>query len=152
MNKSQGLDRDLILRTARSWIGTRFHFAGRVRKNLANAGGVDCIGLVVRVGGEIGALSNGENIESYDYLTYSRYPNVGEMKKFLDKHLLAIGRGDADIGDLIYLNFANGLEHIALISDLGIIHCYLEVKSVVEHRLDGYWREKIVGFYRYGRN
>ncbi|MDR2777414.1 MAG: hypothetical protein LBB24_01430 [Rickettsiales bacterium] len=152
MDESQRFTQELIVRTARSWIGTRFHFTGRIRKNSANAGGVDCIGLVVRVGGEIGASSGGKNIESYDYLTYSRYPNAGEMKKFLDEHLLVVNREDANIGDLAYLNFANGLEHIALISDLGIIHCHLGARSVVEHRLDDYWREKIVGFYRYARD
>jgi cell wall-associated NlpC family hydrolase len=145
-------DGNSVLEVARGWIGTRFHFGGRVRGNSANRGGVDCIGLIVKVGGELGASSRGKNIESYDYLTYSRYPNVGEMKNFLDRHLIEISREEATAGDVIYFNFANGLEHAALASDLGMIHCYLEARSVVEHRLNEYWAEKIVNFYRYGQS
>ncbi|MDR1494750.1 MAG: hypothetical protein LBI29_01795 [Rickettsiales bacterium] len=149
MDRSFRFNKNAILRIARSWVGTKFHFCGRIRKNSANSGGIDCIGLIVKVGGELGASSDGKNIENYDYLTYSRYPNVGEMKNFLDKRFLEITREDADVGDVIYFNFANGLEHTALLSDLGIIHCYLEARSVVEHRLNEYWMEKTVSFYRY---
>ncbi|MDR1425791.1 MAG: DUF1287 domain-containing protein [Rickettsiales bacterium] len=152
MSRSAELDRDLILRAARSWIGTRFHFAGRIRKNTLNRGGIDCIGLIVKVGGEIGACSGGKNLESYDYLTYSRYPNFGEMKEFMDRHFLKISENAVDIGDIMYFNFAGGLEHTAIVSDYGIIHCYLEAKSVVEHIFTDYWKKKVLGFYRYVKN
>ncbi|MDR2781426.1 MAG: hypothetical protein LBB21_03140 [Holosporaceae bacterium] len=138
-----------VLVVARKWIGTRFHFAARVRKNSGNAGGIDCIGLVIKVGEDIGASFNGRNIASYDYLTYSKYPNRGEMREFLDSYFLKMSATSTGIGDLIYFNFPNGLEHIAIASDLGIIHCCLEARSVVEHQLNSYWKEKIIGFYRY---
>ena len=53
-------------------------------------GGVDFIGLIIEIGKEIKAKYNGKNIKYYDYLTYSRYPNIYEMKKFLDKYLLKL--------------------------------------------------------------
>ncbi|MDR2077662.1 MAG: hypothetical protein LBP39_01705 [Rickettsiales bacterium] len=140
---------DRILMAARSWIGTRFHFAGRVKKNSNNRGGVDCIGLVLKIGEEVDASSDGKNIASYDYLTYSKYPNFGEMREFMDRYFVRISAADLKIGDLAYFNFSNGLEHAAIVSDCGIIHCYLEARSVVEHQLSSYWKEKIMGFYRY---
>lgn len=138
-----------ILKIAQSWIGTKFHYGGRIRKNAHNAGGVDCIGLILGIGAEIDSRYGGKNIACYDYLTYSRYPNFGEMKNFLDKYFAKITEKQLKIGDLIYFNFPNGLEHVALKSSAGIIHCYVEARCVVEHSLNDYWSEKIVGFYRY---
>jgi cell wall-associated NlpC family hydrolase len=146
---SEEIDSGRVLSVARSWIGTRFHFAGRIRKNTNNSGGIDCIGLVIKVGEEINASFGGKNIVSYDYLTYSKYPNFGEMRDFLDKYFIKISAATIKIGDLAYFNFTNSLEHIAIVSDRGIIHCYLEARSVTEHELNSYWEEKIIGFYRY---
>jgi cell wall-associated NlpC family hydrolase len=143
---------DKILRTAKKWVGTRFHHNGRIIRNGENLGGVDCIGLAMAVGKTVGSTCNGKNIASYDYLTYSRYPNQGEMKDFLDRRFVKIDEKEAKIGDLIYFNFDNRLEHIAIISDAGIMHCCVEARRVVEHALDDYWRRKIRGYYRYPKN
>lgn len=138
-----------ILKTAKSWIGTKFHFNGRIKKNQNNNGGVDCIGLILKIGEEINSTYNGKNIINYDYLAYSRYPNKYEMKNFLDKYFIKISEKEVKIGDLIYFNFENKLEHIAIVTDVGILHCYVEVKKVVEHGLNDYWNKKIIGYYRY---
>ena len=42
-----------ILRVAKSWLGTRFSYYGRVKINDKNKGGVDCVGLIMKVGEEI---------------------------------------------------------------------------------------------------
>lgn len=139
-----------IVKIARTWIGTKFHYTGRVKINNLNNGGVDCIGLIIKVGEEIGFCVNGKNIINYDYLDYSRYPNFGEMQEFLNKYFTKIKKTDLSIGDIIYLNFPNKLEHAAILSDIGMIHCYVEVGKVVEHRINDYWLEKIIGYYRFG--
>ena len=36
---------DAIVTCARSWIGTRFHHQGRLKKTQSHKGGVDCLGL-----------------------------------------------------------------------------------------------------------
>lgn len=148
--KKRKINSRLIQKIARTWLGTRFHFSGRIRKNNQNNGGVDCIGLIIKIGEEIGVTYDGKNIVNYDYLTYSRYPNKGEMKSFLNKYFVKITEKQAKTGDLIYFNFDNRLEHIAIISDMRIIHCYIEAGKVVEHSLNDYWRDKIVGYYRFG--
>ena len=147
------MDSKKILGIARSWVGTKFHYCGRIRKNECNNGGVDCIGLILKVGEECGATFAGKNIIYYDYLTYSRYPNSGEMKNFLDKYFIKINETQATIGDLIYFNFENGLEHIAIISgNKKIIHCYTGAKRVVEHNINEYWSNKIIDYYRYNNS
>lgn len=139
-----------ITKIAKTWLGTKFHYCGRIKINKNNKGGVDCIGLIIKIGEEIGANYNGKNIINYDYLTYSRYPNIGEMKKFLDKYFIKINKEQAKSGDLVYMNFQDNLEHIAiLISKTEIIHCYTTAGKVVKNTLDNYWKSKIKGYYRY---
>lgn len=150
MNKK--INSKKILNISKTWLGTRFHFNGRIKKNQNNAGGIDCIGLILKIGEEVNSTYNGKNIIYYDYLTYSRYPNKWEMEEFLNKYFIKITEKQAKIGDLIYFNFTNKLEHIAVISDIGIIHCYIEAKQVVEHNLNDYWKEKIIAYYRYSNS
>ncbi len=138
-----------IVEIARTWLGTRFHYTGRIKKNNLNNGGIDCIGLIIKVGEEMEFCVHGKNIVNYDYLDYSRYPNHGEMKNFLDRYFKKINKLELSHGDIIYLNFPNKLEHVAIISDIGMIHCYVEAGKVVEHGINSYWLEKIVGYYRF---
>ncbi|MDR0571954.1 MAG: hypothetical protein LBG48_03845, partial [Rickettsiales bacterium] len=88
-----------IVETARGWLGTKFHYAGRVKINIMNNGGIDCIGLVMKIGEEINSKFLNKNIIYYDYLDYSRYPNHSEMKTFLDKYFISIQKEDLEIGD-----------------------------------------------------
>ena len=141
-----------ILRVAKSWLGTRFSYYGRVKINDKNKGGVDCIGLIMKVGEEINSTFCGKNIIKYDKNNYSKFPNFGELKRNLDMYFIHIDKKDAKVGDLIYFNFENGLEHIGIISKIGIIHCYIEARCVVEHTLDNYWLDKAVTYYRYPKN
>lgn len=143
------IDSRTILKASKSWINTKFHYTGRIKVNKNNSGGVDCIGLIIKVGQEINSTYNGKNLIYYDYLTYSRYPNHNEMKKFLEKYFIKIDKKQAKTGDLVYINFNNGLEHIGILSKIGIIHCYVDVGKVVEHRIDDYWNNKIIDYFRY---
>ncbi len=138
-----------IQKIARTWIGTKFHYRARIKINKRNNGGVDCIGLILKVGEEINSTYNGKNIISFDDTNYSKFFGGFEMKKFLDKYFLKIDKGYAKSGDIAYINFKNGLEHVAILSDIGLIHCYVEVGKVVEHFITEYWKGKIKNFYRY---
>jgi cell wall-associated NlpC family hydrolase len=139
-----------VVNIGRSWLNTNFHYAGRIKKNKTNNGGVDCIGLIIKIGEEIESKYFGKNIIYYDYLNYSRYPNHGEMKRFLDKFFISIGQNDLIVGDLIYFNFKNNLEHIAVyMPNNCILHCSAGSKKVIEEKLTHFWTEKIIGFYRY---
>lgn len=64
------IDRLDIVRAARSYIGTYFKKGGRDRQ------GIDCVGLLILVGGELG-------IELNDTTAYSFDPNAPLMSKFV---------------------------------------------------------------------
>ena len=138
-----------ILKVVKSWLNTKFHYGGRIKINNQNSGGIDCIGLIMKVGEEINSKYNNKNIIYLDKTNYSKYPNNFEMKEFLDKYFIKIDKKQVKTGDVVYMNFDNNLEHIAIISDVGIIHCYVEAKKVVENTLNDYWFDKIKGYYRY---
>lgn len=138
-----------ILKVARSWLNTKFHYGGRIKINKINYGGIDCIGLIMKVGEEINSRYNDKNIISLDKTNYSKYPNNFEMKEFLDTYFIKISKNQLKVGDIVYMNFNNNLEHVAIVSNIGIIHCYVEAKKVVENTINEYWYNKIKGFYRY---
>ncbi|MDR2760914.1 MAG: C40 family peptidase [Rickettsiales bacterium] len=139
-----------IAAVAERWLGTKFHYAGRVKKNNLNAGGVDCIGLIMKIGEEIGCQSFGKNIILFDYVSYCRYPNRGEMGEFLNRHFVKIEKKQLRAGDIIYFNFKNGLEHAAIYSSEDIIHCSAGSRAVVREKITASWEEKMRGFFRYG--
>lgn len=139
-----------IYKVAKSWINTKFYYGGRVKINRQNNGGIDCIGLILKVGEEINSTYDGKNIINFDNSNYSIFKhNNFEMKKFLDKYFLRVKKQNVKIGDIAYINFNNNLEHVAIISKVGLIHCYVEVRRVVEHEMNSYWKNKIVSYYRY---
>ncbi|MDE3017017.1 MAG: hypothetical protein KGI29_08895 [Pseudomonadota bacterium] len=55
-------------------------------------------------------------------------------------------------GDIVLLKIDGSPQHLAIVSDmengLGLIHAYAPARAVVEHRLDGWWLEKIEAAFR----
>ena len=139
-----------VQKVAKSWLDTKFHYGGRIKINKQNNGGIDCIGLILKIGEEINSTYDGKNIINFDNTNYSEYKNNNfEMKNFLDKYFIKIKQKDLKIGDIAYINFNNNIEHVAIVSKIGLIHCYVEVRKVVEHEMNKYWQDKIVSYYRY---
>jgi len=131
------MDADLVIRSARGWLGTRFHHQGR-RKGV----GVDCIGLVVGVARELG-------LEVDDRVNYPREPHDGELQAELEKYLL---KSELKAGCVALFRLEKEPQHVGIVSDyngagLGLIHAYMQARKVVEHNLDASWRAKIVAVY-----
>ena len=132
-----------IVACARGWIGTRFHHQGRVRKTLTHKGGVDCLGLLVGVAKELHIT----HLVKADETNYPHYPDTKWLRARLSVLLSPVEIDSIAPGDIVLLNVADSPQHLAIVSDmgveLGIIHAYAPAKSVVEHGLDGWWRERI---------
>jgi hypothetical protein len=47
------------------------------------------------------------------------------------------------------MRFARFPQHIAIVTELGIIHTYAQVGCVVEHALNATWRARIVDAYAF---
>lgn len=126
-----------ITRQARTYLGTPFHHAGRVK-----GVGVDCAGLVICVGHDLRLLHT-------DYTAYGRQPVGGTMTRLLNEQMDEVPLSEARAGDVFLMRFRREPQHLAMKTSKGIIHSYMGVGKVVEHRLDKIWRERIMAAYRF---
>lgn len=126
--------RQQIVDEARKWEKTRWHHQGRSRA------GVDCIGLVIRVAHALG-------LSTYDITDYSRQPDPNMMRRLLGEHMEPVSQ--PQIGDVLLMKFEMEPQHVAIVTDRGIIHAYAQARKVTEHRLDEQWQSRIVGAYQF---
>jgi NlpC/P60 family putative phage cell wall peptidase len=147
-----------IVQEARSWIGTRFHHQGRIKATSQHRGGCDCIGLVIGVAEQLGVtfLQDGQRVNALavDQTGYGKFPDGRRLQQQLGQYLQEIATTDIMPGDVLLFRFDANPQHVALVSDygqneLGIIHCYAQVRKVVEHHLSSNWRSKMVAAYRF---
>lgn len=125
-----------VLSTARRCLGTPFRHQGRVL-----GVGMDCAGLIIFVARELGFA--GEFFE----VPYGRYPNAGTLRSLCDRYLDPIARHEP--GDIVLMAWQQEPQHLAIVTDIGIIHSYAAARKVVEHSLDTVWASRIRGSYRY---
>lgn len=128
--------RQQVIETARSFLGCRWHHQGRSRA------GIDCVGLVIKTGHALG-------LSDFDITDYSRQPDPVRMRALLGEHMDTIAAADAKPGDVLLMRFEKEPQHVAIVTDIGIIHAYAQVRRVTEHRLDSIWRARIVGAYQF---
>lgn len=125
-----------ILDESRKWLGTRWVHQGRSRA------GVDCVGLVIRV-------AHARGLSTFDTADYSRQPDAVRMRALLAEHMEPIAIARAQIGDVLLMRFERDPQHVAIVTDIGIIHAYAQARRVVEHRLDSVWQGRVVGAYQF---
>lgn len=123
-----------VVAEARSWKDVRWHHQGRSRA------GVDCVGLVIKVSHALG-------LSDFDIADYARQPDPTMMRALLAAHMNPITKPEA--GDVLLMRFEREPQHVAIMTDSGIIHAYAQARKVTEHRLDSVWRSRIVGAYRF---
>lgn len=97
----------------------------------------------------------GKDAAFYDVSGYSRIPDGEFLQKYINSIFKETNLENAKIGDLILFRFKDAPQHVAMISETGddgvkIIHCYMQARGVVEHFLDEYWLERVVGVYDVG--
>lgn len=166
-----------IVAEARTWIGTRFHHQGRVKKTGAHQGGCDCIGLVLGVAAALDLHSprTGRKLIESDRADYGREPDGFMFRATLEEHFIPVPVEEIQPGNLVLMRFRDRPQHVGFVSNygrcsvlgvrcsgdhqapntehrlpitsLGLIHCYAAARGVVEHRLDNVWRERIVAGY-----
>lgn len=129
------ITRQQIIDAARSYLGCRYHHQGRTRA------GIDCAGLLVCVARDVGISTEG------DQGGYSRTPDGQSLKQALDAFGSPITAFQP--GDFLLMRFDAQPQHIAIVTDVGIIHSYLSARRVVEHGLSDDWRRRIVAAYAF---
>jgi cell wall-associated NlpC family hydrolase len=126
-----------IVRIARTYLGTPFRHQGRVPGR-----GLDCAGVIV-------CAARAAGLPAYDVAAYGRLPTGDSLAHHLaSAGCREIGVSEVRSGDAYLMRFETDPQHLALVTDLGILHAYAEIGRVVEHRLDVVWRRRIVAAYR----
>lgn len=139
-----------VVAVARSYLGTPFHHQAS-----AKGAGCDCIGLLRGIGRELDLPGSAELEAARRLLAYGPDPDpalLRECERFMDK----IEWPQLGLGDVLMMTtlYSRGQpKHFAVVSRLTppyIIHAWAYGKSeVIENRLDGKWRSRVLGCYRF---
>lgn len=130
------LRRELV-REARTYIGTPWHHQGRLK-----GVGLDCLGLFICIG-----MSH--NLVWHDSGGYDRMPDGVMLLREIRKSMDEIQIKDAVSADALIFKFGREPWHVAMVTDIGIIHANGRgPKMVVEHSLNDYWTSRICNAFR----
>lgn len=150
------LNSHAIISEARSWIGTRFHHQGRVKKQGENGGGCDCIGLVVGVLDALQVTFQGRPIASCDVTGYAAVPKDATLYHSLASVFTEIPVTDMAPGHIVLFRFTRYPQHVGFIATaekstsptFTLIHSLQQAGSVVEHHWNAFWQKRLVAVFR----
>lgn len=132
---------------ARSWVGTRFAHQGRRKCSAINAGGVDCLGLLVGVASECNIQFDGLSAAQLDETDYGHYPDERRLMTALSAHLTSQKSEPIQVNDVVLMEIDGRMQHLGIVGEkagvLTLIHAYASAKKVVEHGLDEVWRARV---------
>lgn len=145
----------VIVKQSRTWLGTKYHHQGRLKKSTSGNGGVDCIGLVIGVIDELAICDDkGRLLSKYDQAGYSMHPEGSRLSETMESHLLSVEFSDMQAGDILLFKFWKEPQHVGILSNyptggLGFIHCNSSSGAVVEQPLTDIWSRLITHIYRF---
>jgi cell wall-associated NlpC family hydrolase len=109
-----------VIDLARTWVGVPFRHQGRSRE------GIDCVGLAIVVGRELGLLP-----ADFDATGYARRPTDGRLlEEIAERCTPAPGPEPAS---LIVVRWNRDPHHVAICTGPTLIHALSTVGRVVEH-------------------
>lgn len=144
-----------IITQARTWLGTKYHHQGRLKKSARGNGGVDCIGLVIGIIDEIGIQDgDGNSLVAADETNYSMHPENGRLVKSIQQHLREVPKDEMRVGDVLLFKTFKDPQHVGLLSEYpsggaGLIHCNSSAGKVVEQPLTETWERMLTHVYRF---
>lgn len=129
------LDRKKIDAAAREWLGVKFKKAGRDKT------GIDCVGLLVKVG-------QAQGFEIRDTLEYSFEPEPSKFVDFVNSQSEPHSRKDLQIGCILIFKQTIFPMHTGLLSknvygQWTVINANIKERKVVEQPLDQ-WRKDLI--------
>lgn len=129
---------EAIIAAARSCLGTPFRHLGRVPGKA-----LDCAGLAK-------ASAEGAGYTVVDMEAYGRTPANGLLEAMLDAQpCLRRAFRSPMAGDLLLMRFKGDPQHLALCAGETIIHAWMTVGKVAEHRFTDQWKARVVRVYEF---
>lgn len=130
-----------LVSEARALLGREFRHQGR------RESAMDCIGLVAI------CVSKVLGYEVKARTDYGRLPAQRKLEEGLTDHFGPSLGLIPSPGDVVSMEWYLEPNHVGIVSPhpeygVGIIHCYLNSKRVIEHGMDRLWRSRITGVYR----
>lgn len=124
-----------VVAAGRAWLGTPFHHQGRLR-----GVGVDCAGVIIGIAKEL-------KLSTFDVTGYGHRPDGREMESLCHSHMRCGVITKKQPGDVLLLEVDKQPQHLALATDIGMLHAYAPLRRVVEHRIDEDWSSRIVAVF-----
>lgn len=131
------LIREQIITQARTWLGTKFRYQGRVKKTSTHRGGVDCLGLIICVCDELNYHYEGKLLSQYDNIVYSKKPDYKILQQKFSEFFTIKSINEISIGDIVLKQISNDQYHLMFYTGKSFIHASAITFSVVEHDIDG---------------
>jgi hypothetical protein len=152
-----------VVRAARAYIGMTFRHQGRGRPGGGRSATIDCAGLLVCVGEDLGLVDKlGAPILRSDHLDIGPQPHQDIIHTGCKERLLERPHGERPRpGDVVTLRAPNSISHCGILSDfpqgdgLGLVFPYpVRLNNalqgqIVEVRLDERWRSRIAAVLQY---
>lgn len=123
-----------LVEAARKYEGVKFKHQGRRKDAL------DCGGLLVL------SVYDAYSRVLKDISGYKRAPDISRLKHELDEQLTPV-IGEPESGHVLLMKTDSMPQHIAIKTDIGIIHAAADHGKVVEHGLNDRLRKQIVAVY-----
>ena len=140
------MDRSDIVKEAREWIGTKWQHQGAVK-----GVGCDCAGLVRGVYKKL--TGRGVDIPLNYPATWHLFKEESRMYDTLSLHAgEEILLENVQAGDIVTFSFRDRFpdHHVGIATGEGtFVHAYMDVKHVVETRLDKTWQGRLRHAFRF---
>jgi cell wall-associated NlpC family hydrolase len=140
-----------IIAKAREFIGTPFQHQARIKSK-----GVDCVGVVLCVGEELGVVcQDGRPLLGNQYTDYGMQPAGTRVLEICIERLVRKNIAEMKPGDIVCMRTPTDPTHVGIITSYGgvlyIVHAYdsPSFKMCKEHILDEKWRRRIVGVFEF---
>ncbi|NJO82929.1 MAG: hypothetical protein HC828_08985 [Blastochloris sp.] len=106
--------------------------------------GLDCVGLVVFVAQDL-------NLEYHDVSGYSRYGDGFTLVHEMGQSLVPLTLQEIMPGDVavFWVTRPSKPQHVAILTDIGMIHTYASTGKVVEHVLEEWWQKRMCAAFRF---
>lgn len=150
---------EIVVETARTWLGTPFKYYGRTKKTKYTPGGCDCVGLLIGIASELNYHTHNKPVKFFDKTQYSKIKNHTQLSNNLGKYFKEVNLNNMSAGQIVVLKINKYLEHVGILGEypshdsgqqnLTLIHAYIQAGKVVEHSLTEEWRYKIVSVYKF---
>ncbi len=138
------ITREQVVEEARTWLGTPFRHQGMIKGH-----GTDCIGMMRGIAINLDLLKDVGvgSLKVKPYLGYGKSPVPSKFLGILREYMVEVRVDEVLPADLLLFRGRIYPTHLAMVTDVGIIHCAMDFGKVVEHRMDKSWlKRRCFGF------